>query len=103
MAWDPYGRRRLTACPSWRERGPPRAGPRRRAGPGRAGRPGAGAPRGAGGARRPARAAGRALEQALGDVMAVLAVEGLEMQRHAGVHRERLEELAHQLGVEGAD
>ena len=31
------------------------------------------------------------------------AVERLDVQRHAGVHRERLEPLLHQLGVERAD
>ena len=32
-----------------------------------------------------------------------VAVQRLDVQRHAGVHRERLEPFLHQLGVEGAD
>ncbi len=43
------------------------------------------------------------LEAALGDMVGVVAVERLDMQRDAGIHREGLEELAHQLGVEAAD
>ena len=44
-----------------------------------------------------------ALEAGFGDVMAVRAVERLDVQRQPGVDRERLEELAHQLGVERPD
>ena len=36
-------------------------------------------------------------------MVAVVAIEGLDMQRHAGVHRERLEPLPHQVGIELAD
>src|SRR5690606_20315448 len=43
------------------------------------------------------------LEARLRDMMVVRAVDVLDMQRDAGVLGERLEEFAHQLGVEGAD
>jgi hypothetical protein len=43
------------------------------------------------------------LEAALGDMVGIVAVERLDMQRDARVHGEGLEELAHQLGVEAAD
>ena len=33
----------------------------------------------------------------------LVAVQRLDVQRHAGVHGERLKPLLHQLGVEGAD
>src|SRR5829696_2363280 len=45
----------------------------------------------------------QALEAALGDMVAVLAVERLHMQGETCLDGERLEELAHQLGVEHAD
>src|SRR5215213_2938379 len=45
----------------------------------------------------------QALEAALGDMVAVLAVERLHVQGQARIDGERLEELAHQLGVENAD
>ncbi len=45
----------------------------------------------------------RPLEAGLGDMMAVIAIEGLDVQSHAGIHGEGLEPLAHQLGVELTD
>src|SRR5690349_13982256 len=45
----------------------------------------------------------RALEARLYDVVAVLAVDGLDVQTDAGVLRQRLEPLAEQLGVHLAD
>jgi hypothetical protein len=50
-----------------------------------------------------AKRAGKPLEARLGDVMIVLAVERLDVQGDAGVHRESLEELAHELRVELAN
>src|SRR5829696_5777682 len=44
-----------------------------------------------------------ALEAALGDVVAVRAVQRLDVQGDAAVHGKGLEELAHELGVEHAD
>src|SRR5277367_2098004 len=52
---------------------------------------------------RAAKRPGDALEAGFGDVMAVDAVERLDMQRQPGIPGEGLEELAHQRGVEGAD
>ena len=43
------------------------------------------------------------LEARLRDVMIVLAVEAFDVQRDAGVHRERLEPLAEQLGIHVAE
>ena len=53
--------------------------------------------------KRRAKRARNPLEAGFGDVMAVQAVQRLDMQRQAAVHRERLEELAHQFRVERAD
>src|SRR5580692_4793429 len=47
--------------------------------------------------------AGQRLEPALGDVVAVLAVESLQMHAGAGVHRERVVKFLEQLGVHLAD
>src|SRR5271157_3616852 len=52
---------------------------------------------------RAAKRPGDALEAGFGDVMAVDAVERLNVQRETGIAGEGLEELAHQRGVEGAD
>src|SRR6202034_3450209 len=52
---------------------------------------------------RAAKRPGDALEAGFGDVMAVDAVERLDMQREPGISGEGLEELAHQGGVESAD
>ena len=52
---------------------------------------------------RGAERAGQRLEAGLGDVVVVLAVEVLDVEREAAVLGEGLEELAEQLGVEIAD
>ena len=52
---------------------------------------------------RLAQRARQRLEAGLGDVVAVLAVEVLDVQRDAGVLGEGLEPLAEQLGVHVAD
>src|SRR3954452_3528301 len=52
--------------------------------------------------RRPQRAR-QPLEAGLGDVVVVVAVKRLHMQRNSGIHRKGLEPLAHQLGVEFPD
>src|SRR5208282_3970938 len=52
---------------------------------------------------RAAKRPGDALEAGLGDMMAVQAVERLDVQREAGIPGQGLKELAHKLGVEGAD
>ena len=51
----------------------------------------------------PAQHAGQRLETGFGDVVAIVAVERLHMQRHAGIHGKGLEPFAHQFGVELAD
>ena len=45
----------------------------------------------------------RPLKQDFRNMVIVAAVQRLDVQRHAGVHGERLEPLLHQLGVERAD
>src|SRR5271157_5189973 len=52
---------------------------------------------------RAAKRPGDALEARFGDMMAVQAVERLDVQREAGIAGQGLEELAHELGVERAD
>ena len=52
---------------------------------------------------RGAERAGEPLEAGLGDVVVVLAVEVLDVERDAGVLGEGLEELPEQLGVHIAD
>src|SRR5581483_3226511 len=50
-----------------------------------------------------AECAGERLEAGFGNVVVVAAVEVLDMQRDAGIGRQRLKELAEQFGVEIAD
>src|SRR5258706_11669728 len=52
---------------------------------------------------RLAQRARQTLEARFDDVMVVLAVQILDMQRDAGLLRERLEPLLEQLGVHGAE
>ena len=53
--------------------------------------------------RSPCAASGQGLEACLGDVVAVDAVQRCDVQRNAGILRERLEPLAEQLGVHVTD